>query len=157
MKKILFILMTACFVAGCKNMNSDQKESEPVEEPENSVAKDATWDYHLIGQWHFTETGNKGDKASKYTEGIEVFHADGTYECYTQNAKGTKVLINGTWKLDDEKDFVVWVTQESMEDAKGNSSDDEKRTKYTFYSIAPEESITYLAGKAYRQAEWVAD
>lgn len=159
MKQILYFLMLACFITGCKKNsdNNSQEEEEWVEEPENSVAKETTWDFHLLGQWHFIETGNESGKTSKYTEGIEVFHADGSYECYTQTSKGVKVIINGTWKLDDENDFVLWVTQKESMDAKGNESTDTKRLKYTIYSLSPGQSLTYQVGKVTRTATYISD
>ena len=160
MKKIWYFLLMACFMVGCNNNNKEkeeeaedeeQEEQQDVKEPKKSVAKETTWDYHLIGKWHYAENGSKSD----YPEGIEAFHADGSYECYTQDKKGQKVLITGTWKLDDKKDFVVWVTHESIDNAKGNVSDEEETLKYVISSLAPEEYLTYQVEKAYRTAQWV--
>lgn len=161
MKKIWYFLLMACFMVGCNNNNKEkeeeaedeeQEEQQDVKEPKKSVAKETTWDYHLIGKWHYAEV--EGSENTKYPEGIEVFHGDGSYECYTQDTKGQKVLINGTWKLDDKKDFVVWVTQESVTNAKGNVSDEEKTVKYVVNALAPENYLTYQADKTYRIAQW---
>lgn len=163
MKKIWYFLMLACFIVGCNNNKQkegeetegdEQEEIQDVKEPKKSVAKETTWDYHLIGKWHYADVADDG-QTSKYPEGIEVFHANGDYECYTQDAKGQKVLINGTWKLDDKKAFVVWVTQESVANAKGTVSDKEKTVKYVINALAPEDYLTYQADKVSRAAQWV--
>ena len=162
MKKIWLFLLLACFIVGCNNNkhkeelfdDEEEEEQQDVKEPKKSVAKETTWDFHLIGKWHYVEAAGDGE-ASKYPEGIEVFHANGDYECYTQDAKGQKVLINGTWKLDDKKAFVVWVAQESVANAKGTVSDKKKKIKYVINALAPEAYLTYQVNKVYRAAQWV--
>jgi len=153
MKKLLFLALMACLAAGCKD-SGGSKDKEEVEEPESSVAKDATWDLFLIGSWRYADTGGK---KTEYAEGIENFHANGDYECYTQDKKGRKVVINGTWKLDDDDDFVVWVTQKSIKNAEGTISNDEEEVKYIILSLAPEETLNYQAGKTTRTAEWIGE
>ncbi len=142
-------ILVALLLAGCNK----QAKSEADEEPEDSVAKEATWDYFLVGSWRYVEDSN--GKNSTYPEGIETFFANGDYICYTQDSNGEKVIINGTWKLDDEEDYVVWVTQEKIKNAEKTISSDDKELKYVINSIAPEKALVYQVEDSYRSAEWM--
>lgn len=146
MKKSLLISMLALLLVGCWQTHSK-------EEPKNSVAKEATWDIFLLGSWRYNEDASP--EKSDYPQGIETFFGDGTYICYTENKKGEKVIINGTWRLDDEEDFIVWVTQQKVETANKTICSSEKKFKCIINSLTPESSLVYQMDDTHRSAEWV--
>jgi hypothetical protein len=145
MKKTLLISLLALLLVGCWQSNSK-------EEPKESVAKESTWDLFLIGSWRYNEVS---DKKSDYPQGIENFYANGDYTCYTENKKGEKVVINGTWKLDDKEDFVILVTRQKVESAEETISSSEEEIKYVVNSLAPKDALNYQIDGVYRSAEWV--
>lgn len=145
MKKTLLISLLALLFVSCWNTQSK-------EEPKNSVAKESTWDLCLIGSWRYSEVSNK---KSDYPQGIETFYANGDYVCYTEDSKGEKVAINGTWKLDDKEDFVILVTRQKVESAKGTISSSEEEIRCVVNSLAPKENLIYQIDEVYRSAEWV--
>lgn len=145
MKKTLLISLLALLFVSCWQSNSK-------EEPKNSVAKEATWDLCLIGSWRYNEVS---DKKTDYPQGIETFYANGDYECYTEDSKGEKVAINGTWKLDDKEDFVILVTRQKVESAEETISSSEEEIKYVVNSLAPKDALNYQIDGVYRSAEWV--
>lgn len=149
MKKVILMTLLACLMVGCKK---GENKTEPKEEPKKSVAKESTWDVFLIGSWRYEEAdGSQTD----YPRGIESFHASGDYVCYTEDADGQKVVMNGTWKLDDEEEFVVWVTVNTIENAKETISSEPKTIKYVVNSLAPESTLVYQFDKTSRIAEWI--
>lgn len=145
MKKILLLSLSALMLMGCTLIKQKEKE------PETSVAKESVWDLYLIGSWRYAEQGT----TTEYPKGIETFYADGSYMCCTENANEEKILIKGSWKLDDAEDFVVWVKQESVETADGTVSNDEKTVKYIIESLTPKENLRYQIDATYRSAEWM--
>jgi hypothetical protein len=138
---------------GCKQEGENKTATAAPGEPAQSVAKEATWDYFLIGSWHYGEEADEEGELSKYPEGIEKFYSDGHYECYTQNKKGKKVLLSGKWKLDDKEDFVVWIYQSGMKTSKGKKKTRIKR-KYVVCSIAPNSTLSYQVDGRMRYALW---
>ena len=145
MKKILLLSLSALLLTGCTLLK--HKEAEP----ETSVAKESVWDLYLIGSWRYAEQG----ATTEYPKGIETFFADGSYMCCTEDGNGEKILIKGTWKLDDAEDFTVWVKQMSVENAEGTISSDEKTVKYIIESLTPKEELRYQIGDTSRAAEWM--
>ncbi len=143
-------MLLACLLVGCNN--SGENKNEPKEEPEKSVAKESTWDLCLIGSWRYEDVG---DEQSAFPRGIECFYASGDYVCWTEDEKGKKVVINGTWKLDDEEEFVVWVTQNTVENAKGTISDEPTKFKYVINMLAPESEMSYQCEQVFRSAEYL--
>lgn len=136
------LLMCSCFLLHKKS-------------PEQSVAKDSTWDYWLIGSWHYQDS--RDGKQSSWPEGIECFYGNGDYENYTQTSDGKKALISGQWKLDRDEDFVVLVHTTSIRTPDGVVSKKEKTVKYVIYSLKPNSSLTYMSGETFRTATWADD
>jgi hypothetical protein len=135
MKKTLILialafLMTACFPTG--NTKS---------EPKKSVAKESVWDYYLVGTW-------------KSDNGIETFGGDGYYRCETTK-NGKNIIVEGTWRLDDTQDFVVWVTKTSAKSGDKVLSKEKKKIKYVIASLAPNKSLNYLVGEQCYSATWI--
>ena len=138
MKNIILITFCSLLMCSCFFL--------PKKSPEQSVAKDSSWDYWLIGSWHYQDA-NEGEQ-SAWPEGIECFYGNGDYENYTQTSDGKKVLVSGQWKLDRNEDFVV---------LEGIVSKNEKTVKYVIYSLKPNSALTYMAGKTFRTAAWADD
>lgn len=148
MKKYLFISILALLLAGCWG----ESKHKVYKEPQNSVAKEATWDLFLIGSWSYSEEGSPYQ--SEYPQGTESFYGNGDYVCYAENAQGQKVVLEGTWKLDNKEDFVVRVTLTKAENENGPVELEKKKFKYIINSLAPEETLIYQLGKVYRTATW---
>lgn len=129
---MLAFLMVGCFPSGSK------KKAEPKQ----SVAKETVWDYFLIGTWDIDGT-------------TETFMGDGSYLCYTNDKKGNRIAIQGTWRLDDTEDYVVWVTQRKVKSGNKTISNDKKTRKYVINSLAPNQYLNYQVGDKYRSATWV--
>lgn len=149
MKKIVLLALLAILLAGCEHDNPADSSKEPKE----SVAKDATWDFCLIGSWRYTEEGS--DVKSDYPTGIETFYANGDYVCFAEDTKGQKVVVNGTWRLDDKEEFVVWVAQDQVMTANQRGNIEKKNCKYVINCLKPQSAMVYQVGDVYRLAEWV--
>ena len=135
MKKTLLLILMALLMVGC--LPGKRKP-----EPKQSVAKEAVWDFFLVGTWQLPESN-------------ESFYGDGKYLCSSVDEKGKNVTIKGTWRLDDQEDFVVWVTQKSVKRGGKTVSSEKKVLKYVINSIAPNKALVYQVGDEYRSAEWV--
>ncbi|MBO4785498.1 MAG: hypothetical protein J5510_00325 [Prevotella sp.] len=141
------ILITFCSLMMCSCFLFDKKEQ--------SAAKDASWDYWLIGSWHYKDYDS--DTHSEWPEGIECFYGNGDYENYTQTSDGKKALVSGQWKLSQKEKFVVLVHTTSVKTSEGTVSNKEKTVKYVINSIKPGSTLTYMVGKTFRAAMWADD
>jgi hypothetical protein len=155
-KYILLIIAIALTLCGCQKEKSSQDVATETEEPKESVAKDATWDFFLLGTWKYAEQAPKGAKLSPYPKGMETFYSNGEWANHTMTAKGQKVLLKGTWKLDDKDQYVVWVTQtEGISDGGKAKKTGTNKVKYVIVSLTPGTTLNYMAGDCFRQAEYI--
>lgn len=155
-KYILLMLAVALMICGCQKEKSGQDAATETEEPKESVAKDATWDFFLLGTWKYAEQAPEGVKLSPYPKGMETFYSNGEWANHTMTAKGQKVLLKGTWKLDDKNKYVVWVTQtEGISDGGKAKKTGTNKVKYVIVSLTPGSSLNYMAGDCLRQAEYL--
>ena len=146
MKKTIVFILLSLLMVGC--LPGIRKP-----EPKQSVAKEAVWDFFLVGSWRYTE--DYSDDKTDYPQGTESFYGDGKYVCNAVDEKGNNVTIKGKWRLDDEEDFVVWVTQKSVKSGKETLSTEKKKVKYVVNSLAPNKALVYQVDDVYRSAEWV--
>ena len=146
MKKTIVIILLSLLMVGCLPISRKP-------EPKQSVAKEAVWDVFLVGSWSYTEA-NSDDKTD-FPQGTETFYGDGKYVCNAVDENGKEVTIKGRWRLDDEEDFVVWVTQKFVKSGKKTLSSEKKSVKYVVNSLAPNKTLVYQVGDVYRSAEWV--
>lgn len=135
MKKTLIFIALALLMASC--FPTGNRKSEP----KKSVAKESVWDYYLVGTW-------------KTDNGTETFGGDGYYRCETTK-NGKDVIIEGTWRLDDTQDFVVWVNKTSAKSGGKVLSKDKKKFKYVICSLAPNKYLNYQVGDEFCSAKWV--
>ena len=135
MKKTLILVVLALMMTSCL-------PGRHKPEPKQSVAKEAVWDFFLVGTW-------------KSPEATETFYGDGKYVCQFVDLRGRDLTIKGKWRLDDNENYVVWVTQKSVKDGKKTISSEKKELKYVINSLAPNKSLVYQVGDEYRSAEWV--
>ena len=150
----------ACLLSSCslilrKIFNKEGKDQEKakVEKPVNSVAEKATWDICLIGTWKYGEEVAAGKIQQK---GVEKFLGDGTYENFTNDEEGNKVVITGTWRLDDNEDYVVWIQEKERQSEKGTETTDRK-LKYTIQMLTPQKLLCYYLDGKNRIAEWMEE
>lgn len=132
--KTITMTMLAFLMVGCFGNHKS--------EPKQSVAKESVWDYFLVGTW-------KSDICT------ETFMGDGSYLRYTTDNKGNAITIEGTWRLDDTEDYVVWVTSKKVKRGNKTVSKEQKRLKYVVNALAPNQYLTYQVGDKYRYAVWV--
>lgn len=154
MKRYMLILAGTALLAlsGCKEKTAGNGEGQ--EAPTSSAAAETTWDYFLVGTWKYSETTPEGKKGTLYPKGVETFAGNGDYECLTQTAKGEKVIIHGTWKLDDQDPYTVLVTQTSIKTA-GKTKEGKSLRKYVVQSLDTGKELIYQTDDAYRTAEWL--
>ena len=156
MKKILFLMIVTAFVmVGCIKEKSGGKEEGTVDVPDSSAAAETTWDYFLIGTWKYAESVPEGKKGTAYPKGVETFSGNGDYQCLTQTGGGEKVIILGTWKLDDQDAYTIWVTQTSIKTASGKSKEGKSKRKYTVLSLDTGKQLIYRIDDSVRTAEWL--
>lgn len=124
----LALLMASCFPTGGGKRKA---------EPKHSAAKESVWDYYLIGSWQTDES-------------IETFCGDGSYRCCTVNK-----TYEGSWRLDDTQDYVVWVTISKVKSGNKTVKSQKKTIKYVINALAPNQYLTFQAGEKYRTASWV--
>lgn len=134
--KTIVLTMLAFLLVGCFPFGGRKAE------PKQSVAKESVWDYYLVGTW-------------KTDEGTEIFCGDGNYLCYTTDQKGNDITIEGTWRLDDTEDYVVWVTYNKVKRGKKTVSREQRKQKYVVNALAPNQYLNYQVGEKYRSANWV--
>lgn len=146
MKKTLVLVLLALVMTGCWR-------AKPKAEPKQSAAKESVWDFYLIGTWQYTE--DDSDIKSSFPQGTESFYGDGKYLCHAIDKKGKNVTVEGVWRLDDDEDFVVWVTINAVKSGGKTLSKEKKKVKYVVNALAPNKYIVYQVGDAYRTAEWV--
>ena len=146
MKKTLVLVLLALVMTGCWR-------AKPKAEPKQSAAKESVWDFYLIGTWQYTE--DDSDIKSSFPQGTESFYGDGKYLCHAIDKKGKNVTVEGVWRLDDNEDFVVWVTINAVKSGGRTLSKEKKKVKYVVNALAPNKYIVYQVGDAYRTAEWV--
>ena len=146
MKKTLILILLALSMTGCWR-------AKPKAEPKQSAAKESVWDFYLIGTWQYTE--DDSDIKSSFPQGTESFYGDGKYLCHAIDKKGKNVTVEGVWRLDDNEDFVVWVTINAVKSGGRTLSKEKKKVKYVVNALAPNKYIVYQVGDAYRTAEWV--
>ena len=146
MKKTLVLVLLALVMTGCWR-------AKPKAEPMQSAAKESVWDFYLIGTWQYTE--DDSDIKSSFPQGTESFYGDGKYLCHAIDKKGKNVTVEGVWRLDDNEDFVVWVTINAVKSGGKTLSKEKKKVKYVVNALAPNKYIVYQVGDAYRTAEWV--
>ena len=151
MKKYILFIVCAILVCGCKDKATTS--TEPT--PQTSVAKDAKWDFFILGTWKYEESTPEGKKGTAYPKGIETFYANGEYVNHTMTSHGEKVLIKGTWQLDDKEEYVLWVTQNEVQSASGKKVTGNSRRKYIIQSLDTEKSLNYMTGESFRKAEWL--
>ena len=155
-KYILLIMAVTLMMGGCKKETSSQEAATETEEPKESVAKDATWDFFLLGTWKYSEQAPKDAKLSPYPKGMETFYSNGEWANHTMTSKGDKVLLKGTWKLDDKDPYVVWVTQtEGISGGGKSKKTGTNKIKYVIVSLTPGSKLNYMAGNCFRQAEYI--
>ncbi|MBR5081187.1 MAG: hypothetical protein IKX35_01950 [Bacteroidales bacterium] len=146
MKKTLVLVLLALVMTGCWR-------AKPKAEPKQSAAKESVWDFYLIGTWQYNE--DDSDIKSSFPQGTESFYGDGKYLCHAIDKKGKNVTVEGVWRLDDNEDFVVWVTINAVKSGGKTLSKEKKKVKYVVNALAPNKYIVYQVGDAYRTAEWV--
>ena len=146
MKKTLVLVLLALVMTDCWR-------AKPKAEPMQSAAKESVWDFYLIGTWQYTE--DDSDIKSSFPQGTESFYGDGKYLCHAIDKKGKNVTVEGVWRLDDNEDFVVWVTINAVKSGGKTLSKEKKKVKYVVNALAPNKYIVYQVGDAYRTAEWV--
>ena len=146
MKKTLVLVLLALVMTGCWR-------AKPKAEPMQSAAKESVWDFYLIGTWQYTE--DDSDIKSSFPQGTESFYGDGKYLCHAIDKKGKNVTVEGVWRLDNDEDFVVWVTINAVKSGGKTLSKEKKKVKYVVNALAPNKYIVYQVGDAYRTAEWV--
>lgn len=139
---LLTLVMTSCIPGGKRKV-----------EPKHSAAKESVWDFYLVGSWQYSEDDSESN--SYFPEGTESFYGDGTYLCNAIDRKGNYVTVEGSWRLDDDKDFVVWVTYNSVKTGSKTLTRRKKVIKYVVNALAPANYMVYQVGDAYRSAEWV--
>lgn len=139
---LLVLIMTACIPGGKRKA-----------EPKQSAAKESVWDFYLIGTWQYTE--DDSDVKSSFPKGTETFTGDGKYVCQAVDKKGKNVTLEGTWRLDDKEDFVVWVYINAVKSGRKTLSKEKKKVKYVVNALAPNKYLVYQIGDAYRSADWV--
>ena len=147
MKKTLILIMLALVMTGC--LPGSKRKAEPKQ----SVAKEAVWDFYLIGTWQYTEENS--ESKSFFPQGTETFYGDGKYLSHAIDKKGNNVTIEGSWRLDDKENFVVWITHKSVKSGKKTLSSEKKEFKYVVNALAPNQYLVYQVGDAFRSAEWV--
>lgn len=141
------MVLVALMMTGCL---PGKRKAEPVQ----SVAKESVWDFYLVGTWQYDE--DNSDVKSTFPEGTETFYGDGKYLCHAVDKRGNNVTVEGTWRLDDREDFVVWVTYKSVKRGKKTLTSEKKMVKYVINSLAPNQDLVYqVDNDAYRSAEWV--
>lgn len=146
MKKTLVLVLLALVMTGCWR-------AKPKAEPKQSAAKESVWDFYLIGTWQYTE--DDSDIKSSFPQGTESFYGDGKYLCHAIDKNGKNVTVEGVWRLDDNEDFVVWVTINAVKSGRKTLSKEKKKVKYVVNALAPNKYMVYQVGDAYRSAEWV--
>lgn len=147
MKNIILITFCSLLMCSCFFL--------PKKSPEQSVAKDSSWDYWLIGSWHYQDA-NEGEQ-SAWPEGIECFYGNGDYENYTQTSDGKKSLLADNGNSTVTKTLLFLVHTTSVRTSEGIVSKNEKTVKYVIYSLKPNSALTYMAGKTFRTAAWADD
>ncbi len=152
-RNIILLISIALVLCSCKKESNNQ-ETDGSEAPKESVAKEATWDFFILGSWKYTEKAPEGKKLSPYPNGIETFYSNGEWSNHTMTAKGEKVLLKGTWRLDDKENYVIWVTQtEGISGGGKNKKTGTNKVKYVVATLQPGEQFNYMAGDCLRQAE----
>lgn len=147
MKKTIVLMLLALIMAGC--IPGGKRKAEPKQ----SVAKEAVWDFYLIGTWKYTEENS--EQKSFFPKGSESFYGDGKYLCHAVDKKGNNVTIEGSWRLDDKENFVVWVTYNVVKSGSKTLTKEKKVVKYVVNALAPNQSMVYQVGDAFRSADWV--
>lgn len=141
------MILVALMMTGCL---PGKRKAEPVQ----SAAKESVWDFYLVGTWQYDE--DNSDVNSTFPEGTETFYGDGKYLCHAVDKRGNNVTVEGTWRLDDREDFVVWVTYKSVKSGKKTLTSEKKMVKYVINSLAPNQDLVYqVDNDVYRFAEWV--
>lgn len=147
MKKTIILMMLALIMTGCLPGGKHKAE------PKQSAAKESVWDFYLVGTWQYDE--DDSDRKSNFPKGMEAFYGDGKYMCNAIDKRGNNVTVEGSWRLDDNEDFVVWVTYNSVKSGKKTLSKEKKVFKYVINALAPNNYMVYQVGDAYRSADWV--
>ena len=153
MKKILFLMICATlFITGCKKENGKDTGEEA---PEASAAANTSWDYFLVGTWKYSEKAAEGKETTAYPKGIETFSGNGDYQCLTQTSKGEKVIILGTWSLDHQDAYTIWVTQTSITTGSGKKKEGKSKRRYTVLTLDTGKELVYKVDDSVRKAEWL--
>lgn len=149
--------LALCALALCTlSLSSCKKEgADNAGDAQNSVAAETKWDYYLIGNWKYTESTPEGKKPTAYTKGVETFAGNGDYMNYTETAKKEKVIIRGTWQLDDREKYTVWVTQKSVQTGSGKMKEGNNKIKYVIQLLDTGKKLIYNVGDSYRTAEFL--
>lgn len=145
MKKLLYIIMAlACAVSinSCGKSGNEQNQEAP-----DSKAAKSQWDFYLIGSWLYTQE----DTTKDFSKGVETFHGTGEYINHTEDAQGNRNVLTGTWRVNNDEDYTIDITIESIKTAKGEKKVDEKR-KYTIVAIEPEAMLSYVVDGKTRTA-----
>lgn len=146
MKKLLYIIIAlACSTAitSCKflkeklNKDKDEVNEEVVEDPNSKAAK-SLWDYHLIGSWLYSQQ----DTTKDFSKGVETFLGTGEYVNHTEDSKGNRNVLTGTWQVDNKEDYTIDINITSIKTADGEKEVD-KNLKYTIVAIEPGAMLTY--------------
>ena len=112
MKRILYIIVAltiAVSFASCSG-SGKQQTNDP-----NSKAAQSKWDFHLVGSWLYAQE----DTTKDYYKGVETFHGTGEYINHTEDAQGNRNVLTGTWRVNNDEDFTIDITIESIKTPTG--------------------------------------
>ncbi|MBO4380006.1 MAG: hypothetical protein J5784_03295 [Muribaculaceae bacterium] len=138
MKKYIFIIaattaITSCLGGGVK----------PVEQKENEKVASATWDYYVVGSWHYIQTTEEGRTPDKYVEGVESFLGNGDYINHCVTADSSKVVLKGFWAIDPDKDYTINIYLQKKSDGNKVGASLDHKLVYTVVSLEPEVQFNY--------------
>ena len=144
MRKILYIIValtlsvmsTSC-LDSIKQFKDKVMGSSETENPDSKAAN-SKWDFYLIGSWLYTQE----ESELSYSKGVETFHGNGEYINHTEDAKGNRNVLTGTWRVDNEEDYTIDITIESIKTPEGEQKVD-KKMKYTIIALEPEAMLSY--------------
>ena len=145
MRKILYIIValslsvttTSC-IDSIKQFKDKLMGSSETENPESKAAT-SKWDFYLIGSWLYTQE----ETELSYSKGVETFHGNGEYINHTEDAKGNRNVLTGTWRVDNDVDYTIDITIESIKTPEGGEEEVKKEMKYTILAIEPGAMLSY--------------
>ena len=147
MKRFLYIIVAltiAVSFTSCKGSGNQQTEDP------NSKAAQSQWDFHLIGSWLYTQE----DTTQAYYKGVETFHGTGEYINHTEDAQGNRNVLTGTWRVNNDKEYTIDITIESIKTPTEEKKVDEKH-QYTIVALEPGAMLSYVVDGITRTAACV--